>query len=38
MNIVPVLYKACKYMGVTPNLYDPIEETVRAKIPGEITD
>ena len=25
-DVVPVLYEACKYMGITPDLYDPIEE------------
>ncbi|BCJ95991.1 fucose isomerase [Anaerocolumna cellulosilytica] len=34
-NVVPVLYEACKYIGVTPDLYDPIEEEVRAFIRGE---
>jgi len=34
-DVVPVLYEACKYIGVTPDLYDPIEETVKACIRGE---
>lgn len=34
-NIVPVLYEACKYIGVTPDLYDPIEEEVKAYLRGE---
>ena len=34
-DVVPVLYEACKYIGVTPDLYDPIEEKVRACIRGE---
>lgn len=34
-NVVPVLYEACKYIGVTPDLYDPIEEEVKAYIRGE---
>jgi L-arabinose isomerase len=34
-NIVPVLYEACKYINVTPDLYDPIEEEVKAYIRGE---
>ena len=35
-NVVPVLYEACKYIGITPDLYDPIEDKVRAQIRGEI--
>lgn len=34
-DVVPILYEACKYMGVTPDLYDPIEEEVRAYLRGE---
>ena len=34
-NVIPVLYEACKYMGVTPDLYDPIEEDVKAYLRGE---
>ena len=34
-NVVPVLYEACKYMGITPDLYDPIEEQVKAYLRGE---
>ena len=34
-NVVPVLYEACKYIGVKPDLYDPIEEEVKAYIRGE---
>lgn len=34
-NVVPVLYEACKYMGITPDLYDPIEEEVKAYLRGE---
>ncbi len=34
-NVVPVLYEACKYMGITPDLYDPIEEDVKAYLRGE---
>ena len=34
-DIVPILYEACKYIGVTPDLYDPIEEKVKAQIRGE---
>lgn len=35
MDIVPVLYEACKYIGVKPDLYDPVEEQVKAYIRGE---
>ncbi len=34
-DVVPVLYEACKYMGITPDLYDPIEEEVKAYLRGE---
>jgi len=35
-DILPVVYEACKYMpGVKPDLYDPIEEKVKAWIRGE---
>lgn len=34
-DIVPVLYEACKYIGVKPDFYDPIEEDVRAYLRGE---
>ncbi|MCD8052671.1 MAG: L-fucose/L-arabinose isomerase family protein [Lachnospiraceae bacterium] len=34
-DVVPVLYEACKYIGVTPDLYDPIEEEVKAYLRGE---
>lgn len=34
-DIVPVLYEACKYIGIKPDLYDPIEEKVKAFIRGE---
>lgn len=34
-DIVPVLYEACKYIGVKPDLYDPIEEQVKAYLRGE---
>ena len=34
-NIVPILYEACKYIGVRPDLYDPIEESVKAYLRGE---
>ena len=35
MDLVPALYEACKYIGVKPDLYDPIEEEVKACIRGE---
>ena len=34
-NIVPILYEACKYIGVKPDFYDPIEEDVKAYLRGE---
>lgn len=34
-DIVPILYEACKYIDVQPDLYDPIEEDVKAYIRGE---
>lgn len=34
-NIVPILYEACKYIGITPDLYDPIQEKVEAYLRGE---
>lgn len=34
-DVVPVLYEACKYIGVTPDLYDGNEEEVKAFIRGE---
>ncbi len=34
-DIVPVLYEACKYIGVTPDLFDNVEEKVKAVIRGE---
>ena len=35
MDLVPSLYEACKYIQVRPDLYDPIEEEVKAFIRGE---
>lgn len=35
-DVVPVLYEACKYINIKPDLYDPIEEEVKASIRGEI--
>lgn len=34
-NVVPVLYEACKYMEIKADLYDPIEEDVKAYLRGE---
>ena len=34
-NVVSVLYEACKYIGIKPDLYDPIEEDVKAYLRGE---
>lgn len=34
-DVVPVLYEACKYMKITPDLYDPIEEEIKAYLRGE---
>lgn len=34
-NVVPVLYEACKYIGITPDLYDNNDEEVKAWIRGE---
>ena len=34
-DVVPVLYEACKYIDVQPDLYDDVEEKVKAYIRGE---
>ena len=34
-DVVPVLYEACKYLGIKPDLYDPVEEQVKTYIRGE---
>lgn len=34
-DVVPVLYEACKYIGIKPDLYDDVEEQVKAYIRGE---
>ena len=34
-DVVPILYEACKYIGVKPDFYDPIEEDVKAYLRGE---
>lgn len=34
-NLVAVLYEACKYMGIQPDLYDEDEQAVKAYLRGE---
>ncbi|CEN27341.1 L-fucose/L-arabinose isomerase family protein [Lactococcus piscium] len=34
-DVVPILYEACKYIGIQPDFYDPIEEDVKAYLRGE---
>lgn len=34
-DIVPIIYEACKYLGMKPDLYDPIEDKVLAYLHGE---
>ncbi len=34
-DVVPVLYESCKYIGVRPDLYDPVEENIKAYLRGE---
>lgn len=34
-DVVPILYEACKYLGIKPDLYDPIEDKVKAYLHGE---
>ena len=34
-DVVPVLYEACQYIGVKPDLYDPIEDKVLGFLRGE---
>ena len=34
-DIVPILYEACKYIGVKPDLYDNNEEEIKAYLRGE---
>lgn len=35
-DIVPILYEACKYIpGLEPDLYDPIEDKIKAWLRGE---
>ena len=35
-DVVPILYEACKYLNVSPDFYDPIEEDVHAYLRGDI--
>lgn len=37
-DVVPVLYEACKYLGVKADLYDDNEEEVRAYLRGELCE
>lgn len=34
-DVVPILFEACKYINIKPDLYDPIEEDVKAYLRGE---
>ena len=34
-DVIPVIYEACKYLGIKPDLYDPIEDKVQAYLHGE---
>ncbi|MDC7242608.1 MAG: L-fucose/L-arabinose isomerase family protein [Sphaerochaetaceae bacterium] len=34
-NVVPILYEACKYLDISVDLYDPIEDKVEAYLNGE---
>ena len=34
-DVVPVLFEACKYIGIEPDLYDDNEEEIKAYIRGE---
>jgi L-fucose isomerase-like protein len=34
-NVVPILYEVCKYLGVSPDLYDNNEEQIKAYLRGE---
>ena len=34
-DVLPVLYESCKYLGIKPDLYDPIEDKVLAYLHGE---
>lgn len=34
-NVVPILYEACKYIGIKPDLYDNNDEQIKAYLRGE---
>lgn len=34
-DVVPILYEACKYIGVKPDFYDPIEDDIKAYLAGD---
>lgn len=34
-DVVPILYEACKYIGVKPDLYDENEDEIKAYLRGE---
>lgn len=34
-DVVPILFEACKYIGVSPDLYDNNEEEIKAYLRGE---
>jgi L-fucose isomerase-like protein len=34
-DVVPILYEACKYMGVKPDLYDENDKEIKAYLRGE---
>ncbi|MGE5557613.1 MAG: L-fucose/L-arabinose isomerase family protein [Bacillota bacterium] len=34
-NILPVIYEACRYIGINPDFYDPVEDKIRAWLRGE---
>lgn len=34
-DVVPILYESCKYLGITPDFYDPIEEDVNSYLRGD---
>lgn len=34
-DVVPVLYEACKYIGITPDLYDENDAEIKAYLRGE---
>lgn len=34
-DVVAILYEACKYIGVKPDLFDPVEEQIKEYLRGE---